>query len=202
MYKDKLYRSAGARHRTVQALLAALHERDFVAAGHATRLSDLCLSMGKAVGLSSGQLADLSLLAQVHDLGKVGVPDAILFKADVLSVEERAVMQKHPETGYRIAMTTPDLATVADLILKHHEKWDGSGYPLHLKGADIPIECRILSIVDAFDAMTNDRPYRSAMTVQQATSELKKHAGTQFDPALIPIFLQLIHDNSIAEVAG
>jgi diguanylate cyclase (GGDEF)-like protein/PAS domain S-box-containing protein len=191
MYKDKLHRNASNRNRIVQTLLAALSERDYIAEGHAQRLAKYCHIMGKRLNLSSGQLADLSLLAQVHDLGKVGIPDSILYKEGPLCKEEMVVMQRHPEIGFRIAMTSPDLASVADLILKHHEKWDGSGYPLGLKGEEIPIECRILSIVDTFDAITHDRPYRKARSRQEAVEEIKKHAESQFDPALVILFIDV-----------
>lgn len=192
MYRDKLYRSTKARNKSVQALLAALDERDYITQGHAKRLESLCRRMGEAVTLSSNQLADLALLAQVHDLGKVGIPDKILFKKGPLTDEEWKIMHLHPEKGYRIAITSPDLADVADLILRHHEKFDGSGYPLKLKGEDIPIECRILAIVDAFDAMTNDRPYSKAKSKEEAIEEIKNSAGTHFDPRLVEIFLSLV----------
>jgi HD-GYP domain-containing protein (c-di-GMP phosphodiesterase class II) len=113
----------------------------------------LCRRLGEKIGLSLQQLVNLSLLAQVHDLGKVGIPDQILFKRGPLTEKEWEVMRQHPEKGYRIALSSPDLAGIADLILKHHEKWDGTGYPLGLKGEDIPIECRVLALADAFDAM-------------------------------------------------
>ena len=194
MYQDKLYRSSQARTKTVEALMTALAERDFITDGHARRLDELCRQMGEIIGLSSRSLADLSLLAQVHDLGKVGIPDKILFKAGPLDAEEWEVMKLHPEKGYRIAVASPDLYPVAELILKHHERWDGQGYPLGLAGEDIPIECRILSIVDAFDAMTNDRPYRKAIKAEEALEEIRRCAGTQFDPRLADIFLSLLKD--------
>lgn len=192
MYRDKLYRSTRARNKSVQALLAALAERDYITQGHAQRLEYLCRKMGEKVKLSSSQLANLALLAQVHDLGKVGIPDSILFKAGTLTAEEWNVMRLHPEKGYRIAITSSDLSEVADLILKHHEKWDGSGYPIQLQGEDIPIECRILAIVDAYDAMTNDRPYSKGRSKEEALEEIKRSAGTHFDPKLAEVFLTVV----------
>jgi len=106
-----------------------------------------------------------------------------------LDEEERKEMERHCEIGHRIALASPLLAPIADLILKHHEWWNGEGYPLGLKGEEMPLECRILAIADAFDAMTNDRPYRSALTVEAALEELKRRAGTQFDPRLVEIFI-------------
>ena len=192
MYKDKLYRKPSARGQTVNALLAALAERDYIADGHSSRMQVLCTELGDWAGLSSKQMTDLSLFAQVHDLGKVGIPDHILFKDGPLSKEEWDIMRQHPEKGYRIASVSPALAGVADLILRHHERWDGKGYSLGLKEQEIPIECRILSIVDAYDAMTNDRPYRKAKTDAEARIEIQRCAGSQFDPYLVQGFLSIL----------
>ncbi|MFP4257850.1 MAG: HD domain-containing phosphohydrolase [Desulfovermiculus sp.] len=196
MYRDKLNRDINSRSQIMKALMAALEERDFITSGHAHRLEDLCVRLGRQVNLSSSQLSDLNLLAQVHDLGKVGIPDHILFKPGPLNDQEWEIMQQHPEKGYRIALSTTDLAGIADLILKHHERWDGKGYPLGLAGEDIPIECRILAIVDSFDAMTNDRPYRKAVSVEESLKELKRWAGIQFDPELVDIFVNMISRNT------
>ena len=196
MYRDKLYSSKSSRNRIVKSLLAALAERDYLTGGHARRLEEHCRAMGEKVGLTSDQMADLALLAQVHDLGKVGIPDSILFKPGPLNEEEWEVMRGHPEKGYRIATSSPDLAGVAELILKHHERWDGKGYPLRLKGEEIPLECRILAIVDAFDAMTHNRPYDRVRSDAEAVKELEDKAGTQFDPELVPIFISILEAKS------
>ncbi len=194
MYRDKLYRSAGVRNKVVESLLAALAERDYITEGHAQRLETLCLAMGENVNLTSRQLSDLALLAKVHDLGKVGIPDHILNKPGPLTAEEWKIMKQHSEKGFRIATSSPDLTAVADLILKHHERFDGSGYPLGLREEEIPVECRILAIVDAFDAMTNDRPYARAKSVGAAVEEIESAAGSQFDPRLVGVFLEIIGD--------
>jgi diguanylate cyclase (GGDEF)-like protein/PAS domain S-box-containing protein len=196
MYRDKLNRDVNARSQIMKALMAALEERDFITSGHAHRLEDLCVRLGRQVNLSSSQLSNLNLLAQVHDLGKVGIPDHILFKPGSLNDQEWEIMQQHPEKGYRIAHSTTDLAGIADLILKHHERWDGKGYPLGLAGDEIPIECRILAIADSFDAMTNDRPYRKAISVEESLEELKQCAGSQFDPELVDIFVHMMCGNT------
>ncbi|OIQ60561.1 cyclic di-GMP phosphodiesterase response regulator RpfG [Moorella thermoacetica] len=191
MYRNKLLNGAGARNQIVGELLAALKEKDFITAGHAERLQELCRKTGEKMGLSPRQMADLALLAQVHDLGKVAIPDSVLFKKEPLTGEELEVIRQHPEKGYRIALSSPDLTGVADLILMHHERWDGKGYPRGIKGEAIPVECRILAIVDAFDAMTSERPYRKPMTREEALAELKRGAGSQFDPRLVEVFLSL-----------
>ncbi len=192
MYGEKLYQSASVRAQLINTLMAALSERDHITEGHAQRLAEMSLLIGEKSGLPPNRFGSLTLLAQVHDIGKVGIPDSILHKTGPLTDEEWKIMRQHSEKGYRIALASPDLSSIADLILKHHEKWDGTGYPLGIKGEEIPLECRIISIVDAFDAMTNDRPYRKAKSKEVAIEEIKKCAGTQFDPTLVEIFLEVV----------
>jgi diguanylate cyclase (GGDEF)-like protein/PAS domain S-box-containing protein len=196
MYRDKLHKGVDSRSQIILSLMAALGERDFITEGHARRLEDLCNRVGEKIGLSKKQLSDLVLLAQVHDLGKVGTPDKILFKNGSLTDEEWQIMQQHSEKGYRIAMSSSDLSGIANLILKHHERWDGCGYPLGIGGKEIPIECRILSIADAYDAMTSDRPYRKAMKQEETIAELQKNAGSQFDPELVDIFITILQNKN------
>ncbi|KJS16962.1 MAG: hypothetical protein VR69_07270 [Peptococcaceae bacterium BRH_c4b] len=196
MYREKLHRNQSTRSSIVQALMKALEVRDFITEGHAERLQDLVAEVGKAIGMSDRNLTDLRLLAQFHDIGKVGVPDRILFKDGPLTREEYAEMQRHSEIGHRIALSAPDLVPTADWILKHHEWWNGGGYPLGLNGEEIPLECRILAIADAYDAMTSDRPYRKAMGHGEAVHELERRAGTQFDPKLVPVVLNILNKQS------
>jgi len=196
VYREKLHRSRSARSSLVQALMKALAARDFITEGHGDRLQSLCAALAGAVGLPERRVDEVRLLAQFHDIGKVGIPDRILFKGSLLTPEEDLEMQRHPEIGYRIALSAPDLVPIADWILKHHEWWNGKGYPLGLGADDIPLECRILAICDAYDVMTSDRPYRRALTSAEARAELAKHAGIQFDPALVPIFLRVLEETS------
>lgn len=188
MYRDKLARGREPRYALPKVLKAALAEKDF----HTDRMKEMALAMGEAVGLGREELDLLSLLVDVHDIGKLGVPSHILFKPGSLSAEERKEVERHPEIGYRIAMSSPELAPVAELILQHHERWDGAGYPRGLRGREIHLLSRILAIVDAYEAMISDRPYRKALTHQEAVEELKKCAGTQFDPDLVEVFARLI----------
>ena len=190
MYREKLHQGQSARSAIVQTVMKLLAARDFITEGHADRLQDIVVMIGTALGLSESRLADLRLLAQFHDIGKVGIPDRILLKPGALTDEERIEMRRHCEIGHRIALTSPDLAPIADWILKHQEWWDGSGYPLGEAGEEIPLECRILAVADAYDAMTSDRPYRKAMPHEEAIVELKKFAGSQFDPRLVDIFIE------------
>ncbi len=141
----------------------------------------------------------MTLLAQMHDIGKVGIPDRILFKEGALTDEEWKTMRQHAEKGYRVALSSIDLSEVAELILKHHEKWTGNGYPMGIKEEEIPVECRILAIADAYDAMTNDRPYRKAMSKEDAVAELKHCAGSHFDPEIVEVFLSVLEENNALE---
>ncbi len=192
MYREKLNCSQSARKSIVHTLKKALEARDFMAEGHANRLKALIATFAPRINIPKHVVEDLLLFAQFHDIGKVGVPDSILFKPEKLTPEEYTEMKRHSEIGYRIAQSSPDLAPIADLILKHHEWWNGKGYPLGLKEEEIPLGCSILAIADAYESMTSLRPYRKPMSHRDAINELKKCAGTQFNPELVGKFVQLI----------
>ncbi len=193
MYREKLHRSQSNRSAVVRTLMKTLEMRDFATDGHAHRMQALVTGLAKAVGLTCN-ITDLCLLARFHDVGKVGIPDSILLKPGPLTPEETMEMRRHSEIGHLIAAAPPDLAPIADWILKHHEWWDGRGYPLGLKGEEIPLECRMLAIADAYDAMTNDRPHRKALSHREAVAELTRCAGTQFDPVLVPVFIRMLEE--------
>ena len=195
MLGDKLLRSLKQKNQLIEGLAATLAERDYTTRLHVERLAELCPRLGRRLGLSKEEQEDLALLARVHDLGKVGVPPDILFKQGPLTPEERAIMEQHPEKGYRIASSSPNLVHVARLVLCHHERWDGGGYPLGLRGKEIPLECRILALADAYDAMTSDRPYRRAMSQREALRVIRECAGSQFDPQLAEEFIKMMEEN-------
>ncbi|MEF8823493.1 MAG: PAS domain S-box protein [Desulfohalobiaceae bacterium] len=192
MYREKLQRKGSARSAILQALTVSMEARDFKTEGHCDRLLALCVSLSRELGLSQDLENDLCLLARFHDLGKVGIPDHILFKPVPLTEEEWRQMSQHCEIGHRIASSVPDLKPIADLILKHHERWDGRGYPLGVSGRDIPLACRILAIADAYDALTSDRPYQEALPPEKAINELRRCAGTHFDPELVERFIGIV----------
>ena len=193
MLRQKLHHSQSNRSSIVHTMMKALEARDFVTEGHAERMQEMIAEVGEALELGERRIADLRLLAQFHDIGKVGTPDRILFKQGPLNTEEYEEMKRHCEIGYEIALSAPELRPIAGWILKHHEKWDGTGYPLGIKGEDIPLECRIIALADAYDAMINDRPYRKALPHRVALEELKKCAGTQFDPQLVGRFCEVLN---------
>ena len=190
MYREKLSRGQNVREAIIQTMMKLLEERDFITEGHADRMQNIVMDLGLKYGLPEEKLDDLRLFAQFHDVGKIGIPNTILQKPARLTREEMQEMQCHSEIGHRIARSSPDLLPIAELILKHHEWWNGKGYPLGLAGEEIPIECRILAIADAYDAMTSDRPYRKAIGHEAAFAELKRCAGTQFDPELVNLFIE------------
>jgi diguanylate cyclase (GGDEF)-like protein/putative nucleotidyltransferase with HDIG domain len=168
----------------VRRLLAALSARHGSVGEHSTAVADLARSIGRTLGVEDPELDHLYLAGLLHDLGKISTPDSILLKAGPLTLEERQIMQKHSCTGFRL-LDGLDLAPVDNWILHHHEHWDGGGYPDGLAGAEIPFGSRIVLVADAFDAMTSERPYRRALSVESALGELRDQAGRQFDPLVV-----------------
>ncbi|NLM45523.1 MAG: diguanylate cyclase [Firmicutes bacterium] len=201
MYREKARRSSAVRETTIQILLRALAARQYTNGQSAERMEEMVAGLAMKSGITGEHLNDIRLFAKFHDIGYVGVPEKIFFKKEPLTSKEIEIIRRHPEIGHRIALSAPDLVHLADWILKHHEWWNGRGYPLGLKGSDIPLECRILAIVDAYDALTNDRPYRKAKSKEEALSELKNAAGIQFDPELVKIFIDLVTNGEYQEMA-
>lgn len=197
MYRAKMLHVESARNGMVKAMLKMLAMKDYIMEGHVDRLQGYVVAIGQAKGMTEGRLNDLRLLAEFHDIGKIGIPENLLKKPGPLIAEEVALMRRHPVIGFHLAKSIPELEPIKDWILKHHEWWDGSGYPLGLKRHHIPVEARILHVADAFDAMTHDRPYRKALSYENACNELEKGSGTQFDPDLVDIFFSLIQKGTI-----
>lgn len=183
------------RNHLLNVLESALAPRDFVQDGHLIRMKNMAVRMAVALNLDEQSAHRLELLAEYHDLGKIGIDEYVLIKEGRLTKSEREQMLAHCEIGYHLAMATPELQTIAPLILKHHEWWNGSGNPGGFTGPDIPLESRIISILDAYDAMTHERPYHSARPTQEALDQLRDGAGLQFDPHLVDLFISLLDDS-------
>lgn len=193
MYRRKLLEGKSVRSSLIASLEKTLYERSYETEEHAKRIQSIAIKVGMEMGLSENEQDELSLLAILHDIGKIGIPDYILTKPDKLTPDEWREMQKHPEIGCRIAQSSPELSDIADLILSHHERWDGRGYPLGLKETEIPKLARIISIIDAYDAMTHTRPYKEAVSPSAAITEIIHCAGKQFDPAIVAVFINVLH---------
>jgi diguanylate cyclase (GGDEF)-like protein/PAS domain S-box-containing protein len=194
MCRHKMIKEQSPRSLIISSLEKALGERDYETEEHVKRIKDLSVKLGRELNLDEESIDNLILLAALHDIGKISIADNILLKIGPLTAKEWEVIKKHPATGYRIAGSLKDIAPIARGILCHHERWDGDGYPEGIKGREIPLISRIISVVDAYDAMTNDRPYRKALSKEEAIEELKKCSGSQFDPYLVKKFISIVED--------
>ena len=193
--KRKLLERKSYMNSILSAMLATLYARSQETEHHAERLSFMSRKIGLELGLSGKDMDDLQLFTMLHDIGKIGIDDRILNKPGPLTEEEWVVMRQHPEIGYHISMSAPELTQVAEYVLSHHERWDGKGYPRALKAEQIPLAARILAVVDAYDAMTETRVYRKALPREEAIAEIKRNRGTQFDPQIVDIFLRQLEEN-------
>jgi response regulator RpfG family c-di-GMP phosphodiesterase len=186
---DGALRSCESAYRlTLKALVAALETRDQETHGHSERVVNFSLRLGQELGLDAEQMRSLEFGSLLHDIGKIGVPDAILRKPAKLTEEEWVLMREHPQHGRKILGGIPFLEGAARVVAQHHEKWDGSGYPEGLAGEGIDLCARIFAVADAFDAMVSDRVYRAGRTYDAALAELERCAGVQFDPQVVEAF--------------
>jgi diguanylate cyclase (GGDEF)-like protein/PAS domain S-box-containing protein len=192
MYRDKLTESSSSKSAVVSALLKTLAAKSCETEEHTRRMQNIALKIGERLNLPDSELKRLVLLITLHDIGKINLPEEILVKESSLTEMEWELVKKHPETGYRIARATEEFARVAEGILSHHERWDGSGYPQGLKGEEIPLLARITTIADAYEVMSNGRPYKPAMDKNEIIAEFQRCAGSHFDPHLTKILLTLI----------
>ena len=189
MYKKKLFEGPSMRGRTIKTIIRTLHEKNKREEQHSYRVSELCQKMGEALGLREGEVQELKTVGLLHDIGKIAIEENILNKPGKLTKDEWDEMKRHPEIGYRILSTVNGMSEMAEYVLAHHERWDGLGYPKGLKGAELPLQTKIITIADAYDAMTSARSYREALPDEVAIAELRKNAGTQFDPELVKVFI-------------
>jgi len=194
---SKLYNDLEESYfKTVEVLANSIEARDQYTAGHTSRVWQITHDIAKSFDWDQQKLKELRMGSILHDIGKIGVPDAILNKKGSLTSNEFSVMRTHPELGAHIIRQIKFLNPALPYILYHHERFDGKGYPSGLKAEDIPIEGRLLAVVDTYDAITSDRPYRKGRSRKEAITEIKNHAGTQFDPIIVKAFLKIINSNS------
>jgi response regulator RpfG family c-di-GMP phosphodiesterase len=196
-YLDALVEKRRRDLSTIEALAAALEVRDMSTGRHVHRVTELASSCLNQIDPGLGTNEELAFGFMLHDVGKIGVPDAVLNKPGPLSDDEWALMKEHPEMGVKIVDPLGFSAAAVDVILHHHEHWDGSGYPANLKGNEIPLAARAFAVVDAYDAMTNDRPYRAAMSSERAHELLRQGKGGFFDPDLVDVVIDLTEPVSI-----
>lgn len=179
------------RASVICAFNQLLDLKDLNTGVHSTRLAEWALHVARELGLEDATLGDIEIAALLHDIGKVGIPDAILHKPAKLSADEYDLMKKHPEYGWAVLRQIPGMKSASLVILHHHENFDGQGYPGGLKQEEIPIASRIVSVIDAFDAMVSNRPYRQGLPFEEAERRLLQSCGTQFDPEVVRHFLPL-----------
>ncbi|MFU8796128.1 MAG: diguanylate cyclase, partial [Dehalococcoidia bacterium] len=185
---------------TIYALASIVEARDPYTYGHSRRVNTYAVALAEKVGLSPDEVSRVSTAAMLHDIGKIGIADRVLNKKGKLSTEDWELIKAHPRLGATIIGRIPNLVPCVSIILYHHERWDGGGYPEGLKGEEISIEARILAIADSFEAMTSARPYRSALCSEKAVKELRRCAGSQFDPDLVEVFLGILEGGTVEQV--
>jgi len=192
MYQSKLFEGKGIRGQSIEAFMATLYEKDLDSEQHSSRVSKLSYSLSKSLGLSESKTSEIKTAALLHDIGKITISNYILNKPGRLTSDEYDIIKEHPESGYRILNSLGNMGTIATYVLYHHERIDGKGYPKEISDSEIPLESKIISIADAYDAMTSPRSYKKKLSKQQAISELKKCSGTQFDKTIVEVFINKV----------
>lgn len=192
MYKHKIIENKGMRGNAINTIIKTLHEKNPREEQHSKRVSKICQEIGKAMTFSEIEVSQLKAAGLLHDIGKIAIREGILNKPGKLTEQERDEINRHPDIGYRILNSSYDMLELADCILAHHERWDGAGYPKGLKGEAIPIVARIIALADTYDAMTSERPYRNALSKEEALLEIQKNSGKQFDPKIARIFIEKV----------
>lgn len=192
MYRHKLSESSSMRSNTIDLIMNSLYEKNHREMLHSKRVSVICEAMATQMKFSQDDINRIRTAGLMHDIGKIAIVDTLLNKVGSLNRDEWDEIKRHSEIGYRILSSANEFSEIADYVLAHHEKWDGSGYPKGLSGEDIPLEARIIAVADSFDAMTSDRAYRKGMSQEDAVKEVRRCAGSQFDPAVVEVFIEKV----------
>ncbi len=198
--RNKLLQKDSARSGILASLEHSLWARNRETAKHTQRVLRLALQIGRLIHLEDSEMDELALLTRLYDIGKIAIPDSILAKSGPFTPAERRIMSTHSDLGYRITSSFPEMSPVAAAILAHHERWDGKGYPNGIRGKEIPITARIISICDSFDSMLHNQPYRKALSRKAALREIRANAGTQFDPEIVNAFTAVIESEESPSV--
>lgn len=192
MYRYKLFERSSNRSKMTDLIMNTLFEKSSREAAHSKRVSILCETIASAMNLGQDVINKMRIAGLIHDIGKIGVAESILNKPAALTLDERIEVERHPEIGWRLLSSTNEYSELAQLVLNHHERWDGTGYPNKLKGEAISLEARIIAVADAYDAVTSKRSYREALSKEEAIEELQRGSGKQFDPAILDVFIRLV----------
>lgn len=192
LYKNKLSERPSVRSKSIDTIIKTLHEKNKREEQHSIRVSELCKKTAIELDCSNDEVEELKTVGLLHDIGKIVISENILNKPDRLLDNEWEEIRRHPEIGYRLLSTIKEMSEMAEYVLAHHERWDGKGYPKSLKGNEIPLQARIISIADSYDAMISERSYRKALPEEVAVAELIKNAGSQFDPEIVRVFVEKV----------
>ncbi|MEI7883843.1 MAG: PAS domain S-box protein [Clostridia bacterium] len=196
MYRNKLHESSSMRSKTVNLIMSTLYENNHREMHHSLRVSELCGAIAMGLKLEQEQVKQIKIAGLMHDIGKIGIAEKIRNSAE-LNQDERNEIRRHSEIGYRILSSVSEFSEIATFVLEHQERWDGNGYPRGLQGAEISLPARIITLADAFDAMTGERTYGKALDSLAAIAEIKRCAGTQFDPALVKVFIEEVLEKGV-----
>jgi HD-GYP domain-containing protein (c-di-GMP phosphodiesterase class II) len=189
-------------HDLVECLVETIEIKDHYTSGHSQRVGDMSYMLAKSMGIRGSKLEQIHIAAHLHDIGKIGVPDSILNKSGSLSEAEFDYIKKHPEKGYDILVHSKALKPLANLVLCHHERWDGRGYPRGISGEDIPVGARIIAVCDSIDAMLSDRPYRKGMSAEKCRKELEMGKGNRYDEKIASQAIKYFFDENRLEKIG
>lgn len=192
MYRHKLYESSSIRNKTIDLIMNTLYEKSNREMLHSIRVSEICELIAINMNFNKDNVNQIRIAGLMHDIGKMGIDEKILNKPLSLNSDEWKEIKRHPEIGYRILSSSNEFSEIAEYVLKHHERWDGKGYPRGFKGEEISLQARIIAVADAYDAMTSDRAYRKGFSVEEAINEINKCSGTQFDPYIVKVFSDMV----------